>query len=53
MNSTSLNAVAQRTRSESTAKISPRIVMTVGATTTQMRLFLTARKVEWSVNTWP
>ena len=40
MKTISLNAVPQRTRSVSTAKISPSAVATVGATTTQMTLFL-------------
>ena len=40
-----LNAVANRIRSVSTAKISPTIVTTIGATMTQMRLFLIALRV--------
>lgn len=50
MKTTSLNAVPQRTRSVSTAKIRPSAVATVGATTTQIALFLTAVRMVSSVN---
>lgn len=50
MKTTSLNAVPQRIRSVSTAKISPRAVETVGASTTQIALFLTAVRMVSSVN---
>lgn len=49
MKMTSLKAVLQRTRSVSTAKISPSAVATVGATTTQIALFLTAVRMVSSV----
>ncbi len=45
MKTTSLNAVAQRMRSVSTAKISPRPVATAGATTIQIRVLLSALRV--------
>ncbi len=46
--STSLNAVAQRTFSVSTASISPSPVSRVGATTTQRALLRIALRVAWS-----
>src|SRR3569833_1511025 len=45
MNTTILNAVDQRIRSVNTANIRPRIVPTVGATTTQIAVFRTATKL--------
>ncbi len=53
MKTTSLNAVPQRTRSVSTAKISPSAVATDGATTTQMTLFFRAVRMRSSVKTSP
>lgn len=50
MKTTSLNAVPQRTRSVSTAKIRPRAVATVGAKITQMMLFFRAVRMPSSVN---
>ncbi len=50
MKTTSLNAVPQRTRSVSTAKIRPNAVETVGANTTQMMLFFRAVRMPSSVN---
>lgn len=50
MKTISLNAVPQRIRSVSTAKISPRTVDTVGANTTQIALFSTAVRMVSSVN---
>lgn len=50
MKTISLNAVPQRMRSVSTAKIRPRTVETVGARTTQIALFLTAVRMVSSVN---
>lgn len=50
MKTTSLNAVPQRMRSVSTAKISPSAVEIVGANTTQIALFLTAVRMVSSVN---
>jgi hypothetical protein len=50
MNRIVLNAVASRIRSVSTAKMSPSTVTTVGATTTQMTLFVMARRVSGEVN---
>ena len=41
MNTSSLKAVAQLTRSVSTAKIRPIAVTSAGTTATQMRLFVT------------
>ncbi len=52
MKRTVLNTVAQRTCSDRTAKTRPRMVTTVGATTTQITLFFTARSVEVSVKIW-
>lgn len=49
MKTISLNAVPQRTRSVSTAKIRPSAVETVSATTTQIALFLTAVRMLSSV----
>ena len=49
MKTSSLNAVPQRTRSVRTAKIRPSAVETVGATTTQIALFLTAVRMVSSV----
>lgn len=51
MKTTSLNAVPQRIRSVSTAKIRPSPVAATGATTTQIALFLMAMRVWWSVKT--
>ena len=42
MKTAALNATAQRTRSVSTAKISPSAVTNAGTTTTQIALFLIA-----------
>ncbi len=53
MNTISLKAVPQRIRSVSTAKISPSTVETVGATTTQMTLFLSAVRIPSSENIAP
>ncbi len=50
MKISSLNAVAQRTRSVSTAKIRPSPVTRVGATATQIALFRIAVSVARSVN---
>lgn len=50
MKTISLNAVPQRTRSVSTAKIRPSAVAIVGANTTQMTLFLRAVRMPSSVN---
>lgn len=50
MKTISLNAVPQRIRSVSTAKISPSAVATVGAKTTQIALFFTAVTMVASVN---
>ncbi len=50
MNSSSLNAVAQRTFSTSTARISPRPVSSAGATTTQIVVLRTALSVAGSWN---
>ncbi|CAM5635493.1 hypothetical protein STENM327S_02600 [Streptomyces tendae] len=50
MKTTSLNAVPQRMRSVSTAKIRPSAVATVGANTTQMMLFFRAVRMPSSVN---
>lgn len=52
MKTTSLNAVPHRMRSVSTAKIRPSAVETVGARTTQIRLFLTAVRIVSSVNSF-
>ncbi len=51
MKTTSLNAVPQRTRSVSTAKIRPRAVARAGATTTQTTLFFRAVRIRSSVKT--
>lgn len=48
MKTISLNAVPQRTRSVSTAKISPSAVTSAGATATQIAVFRTATRVESS-----
>ena len=53
MKTISLNAVPQRIRSVSTAKISPSAVDTVGATTTQMTLFRSAVRMASSENISP
>ncbi len=45
-----LNATAQRTRSVSTAKTSPKAVTTAGATRIQMKLFLIAVTRMFEVN---
>lgn len=45
MNTSSLNAVPQRTRSVSTAKIRPRAVAVVGASTTHSAVFLRAVRI--------
>lgn len=50
MKTISLNAVPQRIRSVSTAKINPSAVATVGAKTTQIALFFTAVTMVASVN---
>ena len=50
MKTTSLNAVAQRMRSVSTAKISPATVTTMGATTTHTTLLRSATNVGGLVN---
>ncbi len=50
MNSSSLKAVAQRTFSTSTARIRPRPVSRVGATTTQTAVLRTALRVAGSRN---
>lgn len=50
MKTISLNAVPQRIRSVSTAKIRPSAVATVGANTTQIALFFTAVRIVASVN---
>jgi hypothetical protein len=53
MKTISLNAVPQRTRSVSTAKIRPSPVTNAGATSTQIRLLRNAVRVSGSVNTAP
>lgn len=45
MNTSSLNAVPQRTRSVSTAKISPRAVAVAGASTTHSAVFRSAVRI--------
>lgn len=45
MNTSSLNAVPQRTRSVSTAKIRPRAVAVVGASTTHSAVFFSAVRI--------
>ena len=45
-----LNAVCQRTRSESTAKTRPMAVASIGATTTQIAVLRNARNVEADSN---
>ena len=44
------SAVVRRTRSVSTAKMSPRVVTMAGATMTQTMLLLMARRVSGAVN---
>ena len=46
MNTATLKAVDQRTRSVSTANTRPRTVARVGAMMTQMKLFLSAVRVD-------
>lgn len=53
MNTISLNAVAHLMRSVSTAKIRPSVVTRIGATTTQIRLFLIVVSVPESVKIVP
>ncbi len=53
MNTISLKAVAQRIRSVSTAKIRPSTVTRLGATTTQIRLFLIVLSVPESLKMAP